>query len=165
MCRRAYAKLRSKHDNWSSTWIWRLVVLGTSLGSTLSLLPRFLLPPPGGKHKLCSTAFTGEAAGNGDVCLVRDVGALTYFQFSNIGSYSRWKARVLTFATRALLGSENFGLAPRGVEQISGQLSKKLPPAAEFKRVLSFKHLSIVKGIKLVKFRESYDVAGSEKIL
>ncbi|GJX64678.1 hypothetical protein Tco_0299021 [Tanacetum coccineum] len=140
-----------RNDNWFINLDYLEVdVIGTSLGSTESFLPRFQLPPP---EENFEVQHMKQTASGGD-CFNSPFGLATVllgrepeleveacrapnhiFQSSNItGDTPEVEVLVLTLATMALLQElRTLDLLSMMLEQSAGLLSKKLPRAAEFK--------------------------------
>ncbi|GJY47933.1 hypothetical protein Tco_0437889 [Tanacetum coccineum] len=98
-----------------------------------------------------------QELGTGDVCLSRSRALTMSFNSAISGDTPEVEAFVLTLATIALLRElRTLDLLSMMLEQSAGLLSKKLPPAAEFKEIDHFHQFkALLKMYQLVKPRES----------
>ncbi|GJW23537.1 hypothetical protein Tco_0034159 [Tanacetum coccineum] len=89
-------------------------------------------PPP--QEQTLLNRFYGSGCWNGRYCLSRSRALTISFNSATSGDTPEVEALVLTLATMALLRElRTLDLLSMMLEQSAGLLSKKLPPAAEFK--------------------------------
>ncbi|GJT99930.1 hypothetical protein Tco_1110269 [Tanacetum coccineum] len=144
--------------------VGRLVIF---LGSTVSFVTSgFNFPPtsrtityewaPTQVTQLCSTTFTGRGGAGTEITGLSRSRALNHiFHSSNIGDTRSGSARTSLYNNGFASELRTLDMLSMMLEQSAGLLSKKLPPAAEFKENIQL--LQRIPSVELEQFCHSFD--------